>query len=572
MQGLQPMGMMGGSPVYVLQQNTKRDTGRKAQLANIAAARAVADIVRTSVGPQAMLKMILDPMGGIVISNDGNSILREIEVTHPAAKSIIDLSRTQDEEVGDGTTSVIVLAGEMMTVAEPLLERNIHPTVIVQTYFKALDDAVKIAESQASFTVDPENREQMLQVIHSCLGTKFVSKFSTLMTSLALDAVKCVTVVGADGRRDIDIKRYARLEKIPGGDITESCVLRGVMINKDIIHPKMPRRIVRPRVVLMDCPIEFTKNESATNVEITNEDDWETLVKMEEETVQRMVKDILRVKPTVVVTEKGVSDYAAHLLMKAGVSVMRRMRKTDNVRIARVSGATIANRTEELTEEDVGTECGLFEVRKIGDEYFAFFEDCANPKACTVLLRGPSKDFLNEVERNLHDAMLVARNVLLDPRMCVGGGAFEMQLSQSLSRQAKKVEGIAQYAYQAVAGAMEVIPRTLAQNCGANVVRTITELRAKHASSLNSADEQNAPLCVWGIDGENGKITDMKAAGIWEPLAVKVQTVKTAIESAALLLRIDDIVSGIKNKAQKDQEAKGQPVPDEDAQPEDRQE
>jgi T-complex protein 1 subunit gamma len=368
--------------------------------------------------------------------------------------------------------------------------------------------------------------------------------------------VLAVAETKAEGRVEIDTKRYARVEKIPGGDISDSHVLRGVMVNKDIIHAKMPRKIKNPRVVLLDAPLEYVKNESATNIEVTKEEHWEALLRIEEEAVQRMCAEVLALKPTVVCTEKGVSDLAAHIFMKNGVAVLRRLRKTDQVRIARVTGATIANRTEELQAHDVGTKCGLFEVRKIGDEYFAFFEDCVDPKACTILLRGPSKDFLNEVERNLHDAMLVARNVALNPRLCVGGGAFEMAISQHLLRQAKTIEGVSQYAYQAVALALEVIPRTLAQNCGANVVRVVTELRAKHAAGVEQSSNNNSSsqggdnVVVWGIDGEAGTVCDMKAKGIWEPYVVKVQTLKTAIEAAALLLRIDDIVSGVKKPGQ----------------------
>eukprot|EP00245_Coleochaete_scutata_P004228 TRINITY_DN1651_c0_g3_i1.p1 TRINITY_DN1651_c0_g3~~TRINITY_DN1651_c0_g3_i1.p1 ORF type:complete len:415 (+),score=101.63 TRINITY_DN1651_c0_g3_i1:112-1356(+) len=411
------------APVLVLNQNTKRETGRKAQLGNITAAKTVADIIRTTLGPRSMLKMLLDATGGIVLTNDGNAILREIDVTHPAAKSMIELSRTQDEEVGDGTTSVIILAGEMLHVAEPFLERNFHPTVICRAYTRALEDAISVIDS-ISFPIDTNNRKQMLNIVQSCIGTKFTTRFGTLMAELALDAVQTVAQELGDGRKEIDIKNYAKVEKIPGGQIEDCRVLKGVMFNKDVVAPgKMKRRIPNPRIMLLDSPLEYKKGENQTNVEILKEEDWATLLKMEEDWIEKTCAQIAKFKPDVVITEKGLSDLASHFLSKAGITAIRRIRKTDNNRIARAAGATIVHRVEELQESDIGTRAGLFEVQKIGDEYFTFIIDCTEPKACTILLRGASKDVLNEVERNLQDAMGVARNVVVDPRLVPGGGA-----------------------------------------------------------------------------------------------------------------------------------------------------
>ncbi|XP_039492328.1 T-complex protein 1 subunit gamma [Drosophila santomea] len=528
--------MFGGQqPILVLSQNTKRESGRKVQLENIQAGKAIADVIRTCLGPQAMLKMLMDPMGGIVMTNDGNAILREITVQHPAAKSMIEIARTQDEEVGDGTTSVIVLAGEMLAAAEPFLQQQIHPTVIIRAYREALEDIVGHLQSQLSIQLDVKDKAKMADVVKACVGTKFIGKWSDLAVKIALDAVETVTL-NENGRLEVDIKRYAKVEKIPGGAIEESCVLKGVMINKDVTHPKMRRLIENPRIVLLDCSLEYKKGESQTNVEIIGEQDFTRMLQIEEEFVQRICADIIAVKPDLVFTEKGVSDLAQHYLLKAGITAIRRLRKTDNLRIARACGATIVNRTEELTEKDVGTGAGLFEVKKIGDEYFTFVTECKEPKACTILLRGASKDILNETERNLQDALHVARNLVLEPRLVAGGGAVEMAASQLLTR--KQVKG----PYTAVAHALEIIPRTLAQNCGANTIRALTALRAKHASHTGDG------VCAWGIDGESGEIVDMNVKNIWEPLAVKLQTYKTAVETAILLLRIDDIVSGSKKR------------------------
>ncbi|KAK7746882.1 T-complex protein 1 subunit gamma [Cytospora paraplurivora] len=527
------------APVVVMNTGSgERQTGRKAQLSNITAAKIVSDIIRSCLGPKAMLKMLLDPMGGIVLTNDGHAILREIEVSHPAAKSMIELSRTQDEEVGDGTTTVIILAGEILAQSTPQLERNIHPVVIISAFKRALADALEIIE-EVSLPIDINDDKAMYGLISSSIGTKFVSRWSDLMCGLALKAVRTVSWEAGNGKTEVDIKRYARVEKVPGGEIEDSRVLDGVMLNKDITHPKMRRKIENPRIVLLDCPLEYKKGESQTNIEITKEDDWQRILQIEEEQVKAMCDAILAVKPDLVITEKGVSDLAQHYLMKADVTALRRVRKTDNNRIARATGATIVNRVEDLQESDVGTKCGLFEIEKIGDEYFTFLTKCSEPKACTVLLRGPSKDVLNEIERNLQDAMGVARNVLFSPRLSPGGGATEMAVSVRLSQKAKSIEGVQQWPYKAVAEALEVIPRTLVQNAGASPVRVLTDLRAKHAEGKST----------WGINGDTGGLADMKEYGVWEPQAIKLQSIKTAIEAACLLLRVDDICSAKKAPA-----------------------
>ncbi|KIX03377.1 T-complex protein 1 subunit gamma [Rhinocladiella mackenziei CBS 650.93] len=533
--------------VFMNTASGERQVGLKAQISNITAAKTVADIIRSCLGPKAMLKMLLDPMGGIVLTNDGHAILREIEVAHPAAKSMIELSRTQDEEVGDGTTTVIILAGEILAQALPQLERKIHPVVIIQAFKRALTDALAIVE-EISIPVDTSNDQAMTSLIESSIGTKTISRYSKLMCGLALKAVRVVTQDQASisnppptngvakpaspsRPQEIDIKRYARVEKIPGGEIEDSRVLDGVMLNKDITHASMRRRIENPRIVLLDCPLEYKKGESQTNIEITDEESWNKILQIEEEQVKKMCDAILAVKPDLVITEKGVSDLAQHYFVKANVTALRRVRKTDNNRIARATGATIVNRVDDLVESDVGTGCGLFEIEKIGDEYFSFITKCRNPKACTILLRGPSKDILNEIERNLQDAMSVARNVMFHPRLSPGGGATEMAVSVRLAQKSKSVEGVMQWPYRAVADAMEVVPRTLIQNAGASPIRILTQLRAKQAEGKSS----------FGVDGDTGNVVDMKEYGVWEPQAVKMQSIKTAVESACLLLRVDDI-------------------------------
>ncbi|XP_065573420.1 T-complex protein 1 subunit gamma-like [Artemia franciscana] len=525
----------GGQPVIILNQNTKRENGRKVQQDNISAAKAVADVIRTTLGPRSMLKMLMDPMGGIVLTNDGNAILREITVEHPSAKLMIETSRTQDEEVGDGTTSVIILAGEILLGSQRFIDDKIHPTVIINAYRQALEDAVEILKEKISIPVDMSNENELLSILRSCLATKMTKKYGDLLPQIALEAVRTV-ITEEGGKKVIDFKRYARIEKVPGGAIEESRVLRGVMLNKDVLHHKMKRRIENPRILLLDCNLEYKKGESQTNIEISQDMDFTRILELEEEYIKKICDDIIRMKPDLIITEKGISDLASHYLLKAGITAMRRVKKSDNNRLARACGATIVNRPDEIKESDIGSGCGLFEVKKIGDEYWAYITECRDPKACTVLLRGPTKDLINEVERNLQDAMNSARNVLLEPRLCPGGGATEMALSQALTEKSKSVAGVMQWPYRAVAQALEIIPCTLAQNCGAQVIRVLTALRARHANGETSM----------GINGETGEIVNMNELKIWDPLAVKLQVFKTAVETAILLLRIDDIVSGTK--------------------------
>ncbi|KAJ8756217.1 hypothetical protein K2173_024764 [Erythroxylum novogranatense] len=347
------------APVLVLKDSLKRESGTRVHHANIQAAKAVADIIRTTLGPRSMLKMLLYifiyccSLIGIVVTNDGNSILRDLDLAHPAAKSMIELSRTQDEEVGDGTTSFIVLAGVMLHVAEAFIDKNYHPTVICRAYNKALEDSIA-----------------------SCIGTKFTSQFGDLIAilnvqDLAIDATTTVVVDLGQGLREVDIKNYIKVEKVPGGQLEDSKVLKGVMFNKDVVAPgKMKRKIVNPRIILLDCPLEYKKGENQTNVELVKEEDWGVLLKMEEEYIENMCMQILKFKPDLVITEKGLSDLACHYLSKAGVSAIRRLRKANNNRIVKACGAVIVNRLDELQESDVGTGAGLFVIIDVISDLF----------------------------------------------------------------------------------------------------------------------------------------------------------------------------------------------------------
>lgn len=425
-----------------------------------------------------------------------------------------------------------------MVAARPFVEREIHPSIIVNAYYRALEESLKIIEELAQ-PINTDSDEQVNKALQSCIGTKFASRWGKLISDLSLKATRTIMRGGNLNKLNLEIKRYAKVEKIPGGALEDSCVLDGVMFNKDVTHPKMKRYIKNPRVLLLDCPLEYKKGESQTAIKMSTENAMSDALQEEIDEIAKMCANILKFKPDVVITEKGVSDLAQHFFIKGGVTAIRRIRKTDNNRIARVSGATIVNRPEEIQESDIGTKCGLFEIKKIGDEYFTFMTECKEPEACSILLRGASKDVLNEMERNLHDCLAVAKNIFVNPKLVPGGGAIEMEVAARLDKMAAEVEGLQQLPFRAVGFALETIPKTLAQNCGIDVVRTITELRSTH---------QKPEGKYFGIDGVEGKIRDMNTSEVWEPVAVKLQVFKTAIESACMLLRIDDVVSGIKKK------------------------
>lgn len=433
----------------------------------------------------------------------------------------------------------------MMQAAGPFIENEIHPTVIVKAFHRALSDALKVL-NEIAVPIDVNNDEDVKKALSSCVGTKFSARWGSLVTDLALKACRTIMKgVKGGSKLNLEIKRYAKIEKIPGGMLEECEVLNGVMLNKDITHPQMRREIRNPRVLLLDCPLEYKKGESQTNMEMTKDTDMADALQQEINEVATVCAQILKFNPDIVITEKGVSDLAQHFLLKGNCSVIRRVRKTDNNRIARVTGATIVNRTEEIQESDIGNDCGLFQIKKIGDEYFTYFIEAKNPSACTILLRGGSKDSLNEMERNVHDALGVARNIFGTPKLVPGGGATEMEIAHRLLENAKSIGGLEQKPYRAVAYALEAIPRTLTQNCGADVIRTLTTLRAKHADKDG---------LYFGIDGNTGVIADMRTINVWEPLLVKSQVIKTAIESSCMLLRIDDHVSGIKRPEKKKEE------------------
>lgn len=489
------------------------------------AAKTISSIIRTCLGPRAMQKMVLTKINSIELTNDGNAILRELDVAHPSARSLVELARTQDDEVGDGTTSVVILAAEILGEMTHILDKNVHPIRVCQALGKALDTCIKTIDSM-SMSLE-NNEETKLQIIAASVSTKVCSILKVPVERLALDAVKKIYV--KDENR-CDLKGCMKVEKILGGSFAESEVIDGVIVNKDIIHPQMRRTIENPRIVIIESPLEYKKGESQTNFEFSRESDFTRALEIEEEQVREMCERIVALKPDIVVCEKGVSDLALSILFENNITGLRRMKKTDTSRLSKACGASIANRPEDLNEKHVGKACELFEYVKYGEEYYCRFGKCADPKACSVVIRGPTKDILNELERNFMDAVKVAKNIFMSPKLCPGGGAAEMAMACELMKRSGDSE-VENEVFSRLASALTIIPSILLENSGAfSPMKTIAFLEQKHKEAS-----------YYGINGVTGEVVDTRSL-VLEPQAVKTQCIKSAIEAVAQLLRIDGII------------------------------
>lgn len=501
-----------------------KDVPSQVQTDNIRAAMTVASIVKTCLGPRAMQKMVLTRIGSIELTNDGNSILREIDVAHPAAKTLIELSKTQDEEVGDGTTSVILLAAQILNNMSDLLD-NIHPIKITQALSKGLNLCL---ESLKLLTVDlKKDEEEKLNIIRSCVGTKLCSLLGIKMEELAYKAAKTVFSEN-NGLKKIDLMNDLRVEKIVGN--YQDCeVLDGIILNKNIIHPQMRKEIINPRILVLDFPLEYKKGESQTNYEFKTADSFKRALEIEEENIKEMCDKINELKPDILLTEKGVSDLAMSLLFNYNITVIRRIKKTESNRIVKACGGFVVGSLEDLSEKVIGKNCQSFEYLKIGEEYYCKFSKCKNPKACSIILRAPSKDLINELERNFYDAVKVAKNLFLHPKMCPGGGATEMSLSLMLEK--FKGNEVEEKVLKRLSEALQIIPIILARNTGlSNPLNLIQQLEKKQKENKFA-----------GIDGIKGEIIDVRGK-IMEPVVVKIQMLKSAIEAANVILRVDGVV------------------------------
>ena len=533
----------GGVPMLILKEGSQRTTGVDARRSNIQAAKVIAEILATSLGPRGMDKMLIDAFGDVTITGDGATILKEMEVQHPAAKLLIEVAKAQDAEVGDGTTTVVVLAGKLLELGEELLEEGIHPTIVIDGYKKAADYALKVAEEIAR-PIDL-TKEEMLKVVSSALSSKVVAETRDYLAGLVVEAAM-QAVEQRDGKPYLDLD-WIKIEKKKGKSIYETQLIRGIVLDKEVVHPGMPKRVTNAKIAILDAPLEIEKPEWTTKISVTSPDQIKAFLDQEAEILKSYVDHLASIGANVVITQKGIDEVAQHFLAKKGILAVRRVKRSDIEKLARATGAKIITSIKDARPEDLGT-AGLVEERKVGEEKMVFVEDIPNPRAVTILVRGGSDRILDEVERSLQDALHVARDLFREPKIVPGGGAFEVEVARRVREYARKLPGKEQLAALKFADALEHIPTILALTAGLDPVDAIAELRRRH---------DNGELTV-GVDVHGGKITDMAALNVWDPLIVKKQVIKSAVEAAIMILRIDDIIAAGAVKREEKGKKKGE--------------
>ncbi|MHA2174130.1 MAG: thermosome subunit beta [Candidatus Hodarchaeales archaeon] len=518
------MMQLGGQPVIILKEGTERSRGRDAQRNNIQAAIAVADAVRSALGPRGMDKLLVDSLGDVVITNDGATILDEIDVQHPAAKMLVQVAKVQDQEVGDGTTTSVIVAGELLKRAEKLLDLKIHPTVIIGGFKLASDKCTEILQGIA-IKVDPEDDEILKSIAKTSLNSKSVGGAKELLSSMAVDATRAVKENNL-----VDLDMISIIQK-QGKSLTDSELIRGLVIDKEVVNNRMPDSVENPKIALIDVALEIKKTEFDAKIRITEASMMDAFLDQEQNMIQEMVDQIKGAEATVVMCQKGIDDLAQHFLAKEGIMAIRRVKKSDMEKLSRATGAKVVTNLKDLSSEDLGT-AGIVEEVQIGDEKLMYVRDCPNPKSVSIVLRGGTKYVTDEAERALHDALCVVRDVLEDGWAVAGAGSPEVELHKGLKEFAGTVKGREQMAVDAFADAVEIIPRTLAENAGLDSIDVLVELRAAHEKGNTNT----------GINVDTGKNVDAFKAGIIEPLRVKRQALRSAREAAELILRIDDVI------------------------------
>jgi len=523
------IAQLGGQSILILPEGTLRSKGRDAQSNNIAAARAVADTVRTTLGPKGMDKMLVDSIGDVVITNDGATILQEMQIEHPAAKMMVEIAKTQDKEVGDGTTTAVVLAGEMLKKAGEMLEQDIHPTVITSGYRSAKFKALEILRAMA-LDVSIKEEKVLEQIANTAITGKSAEKASKELSRLAVEAIKKVAET-VDGKIVIDTENI-KIEKKPGASMNDTKLIEGIVIDKEVVHSGMPRRLENVKIALIDSALEVKEMETDAKISIDSPEKMQAFLAEEERMIKSMVDKVEKSGAKAVFCQKGIDDTAQHYLAKMGIMAARRVKKSDIDALAKATGAKVVTNLSELGRDDLGF-AGLVEERKISGDQMIFIEKCRQPKAVTILLRGGTEHVVDEVERAMEDAVKGIASALELGKIVPGGGASEIEVARVLRRYAEGFSGREQLAVNAFAEAMEVIPRSLAENAGLDPIDKIANLRVQHDSK-----QKNAGLNVF-----TGKIEDMIRMGVVEPLKIKLQAVQSAAEASELILRIDDMIS-----------------------------
>jgi archaeal chaperonin len=521
--------MAGNTPILVLREGTKREKGRGALTNNIQAAKAIADAVRSTLGPRGLDKMMVDSMGDVVVTNDGVTILKEMDVEHPAAKMLVEVAKTQDQEAGDGTTTAVVLAGELLKRAETLVEQNIHPTIISQGYRMASRKALDILQ-QISHPVATTDHETLKQIAITSMASKSVSFNREALGDIAVKAVSAVAEKKGEGTY-VDLDNIQIVKK-QGGQMSDTSLIEGVIVDKEKVHSGMPSRVENPKIALLDAALEIKKTEIDAKIEINEPSQLNAFLQEEENMLKRMVESVKKSGANVVLCQKGIDDLAQHYLAKEGIYAVRRVKKSDMEKLAKATGANIVSKISELTPQDVGT-AGLVEERKIGDDALTFVTGAKKARAVSILIRGGTEHVLDEIERSLDDALNVVAVAVEDGRYVIGGGATASELALHLRDEAAKVGGREQLAFESFAEALETIPRTLAENAGLDPIDIVIELRKAHKSGHKGA----------GVNIVTGKVEDMAQHHVIEPIRVGRQAIESATDAAVMILRIDDVIA-----------------------------
>ncbi|MCD6210483.1 MAG: TCP-1/cpn60 chaperonin family protein [Methanophagales archaeon] len=523
------MAALGGIPVLVLKEGSERVRGRDAQSANINAAKAVASAVRTTLGPKGMDKMLVDSLGDVVITNDGVTILKEMEIESPAAKMVVEVAKTVDEVAGDGTTTSVVLGGELLKKAEELLEQELHPSVITLGYRLAEKKSKEVLDEFA-VDLDIENDEELKKIAKTSITGKFAESSRDFLADIAIKAVKLITETSQSGKRVVDTDNI-NVEKKTGGRVGETILVRGMALDKEVVHAGMPKRVEDAKIALINASLEVKKTETSAELKITRSDQLKAFLDEEEREMREMAMRIKASGANVVICQKGIDDLVQHYLAKEGIMAVRRAKKSDMEKLAKATGGKVITNLEELNEKDLG-HAEFVEERKVGGDKMVFIEGCKNPHAVSIVIRGGTEHVVDEVERALHDMLMVVGSIIEDGKAVAGGGAVETELALRVRAYSASLKGREQLAVEKFAEAMEIIPRTLAENSGLDPIDTLVELKAAHERGEKTA----------GLDVYSGKIVDMWQRGVIEPLRTKRQVVESATEAAVMILRIDDVI------------------------------
>ncbi|HEY7757543.1 MAG TPA: thermosome subunit beta [Nitrososphaeraceae archaeon] len=526
-------GSAGGMPVLILKEGASQTKGRDAQKNNIAAAKLISEVVRSSLGPRGMDKMLVDGLGDVTITNDGATILKEIDVQHPAAKMMVEISKATDNEVGDGTSSVVVLAGALIEKAEELITKDVHPTIIVDGYRKSALKSIEIF-NQIAQKIDGGNKAELMKVAKTSMQTKLVSKESDELSEVVVNAALQVSEPKESGYTvDID---DVKVEKKAGGSLRDTKLIKGIVLDKEVVHGGMPKRIEKAKIALINSALEIEKTEFDAKININSPDQMKLFLEEENKMLKSMVDKIISSGANVAICQKGIDDVAQHYLAKSNVLAVRRVKESDMTKLARATAARIVNNLEDLDSKDLGS-ADLVEERKVETDKWVFIEGCKHPKAVTILIRGGSQRVVDEADRSLHDALMVTKDVMEKPSIVAGGGSPESFVAGKLREWSSTLSGREQLAADKFAESLEVIPLALAENAGMDPIDTLTELRSKQAKGSKWS----------GIDARSAKIVDMSKLDIVEPLSVKEQIIKSATEVASMILRIDDVIASSKS-------------------------